>query len=73
MAGWPETIRKPDFGTENHATNGAPLTRRLALRLEAAAALFLVTHRYIVDPDGAIGRSPRTAISLAGGLEWSIW
>ena len=51
---------------------GAPLGRRLALRLEALATLFLVTHRYVVDPDGAIARSPRSTVSLAGGLEWSF-
>jgi hypothetical protein len=51
---------------------GIPLARRLALRIEATASLFLVTHRYVVEPDGPIGRSPRAAFAVGGAVEWTF-
>jgi hypothetical protein len=49
-----------------------PLSGRLALRVEVVGTLFVLRHRYVVEPDGEIGRSPRAALAVGAGLEWRI-
>jgi hypothetical protein len=51
---------------------GFPVGSRVALRVELVGTLFLVRHRYLVDPGGEVGSSPRAALTTGAGLEWRL-
>lgn len=53
-----------------------PIAPRVALRLELTGTVFVVRDHYVAasnaDPTSAGGQSPRAAIAIGAGVEWSI-
>jgi len=65
------SVLRPIWILEAAVEVGLWLRPTWALRLNLTGQVAPITDRYIVDPSGAVGESPRGSVLLVGAVEWS--